>query len=957
MRKSLWNGELRRRWLTALTLGCVLSFTSPVPAVDITWEGDETLDWGTIGNWDVGALPTLDDDAFINNGQTVDLNSDVGDANNVFVSADSTVALSTGGALNVINDFLVGSEADSPAGLTQSGGDLAIGRFLTIGDFADGSFELSGGTTTIGAVGTGGALLAGVTVNSTITVSGGELRQADVDADNSDSFNFLGLGPGGAATVELSGGTISTFATIYVGGDGGATAVVNQTGGLFQVRERSMRLGGFGEEAAPTSGTYNISGGTLATGTGLSIGYGSFATGVVNVSDAADVQVGGTIFMGLSDDINPGHGEINQSGGTVVTGVLHDPDNNDVGQDLLVGYGDESSAAYNLSGGLLAVPGFAILGVRGSTDSEMTVSGDDTVFQTGGDGQAFEVGGETTEDDTDPTFAKPTFGHMIQNGGAVVVEGQLQIASGAAAVGVYDLNDGVLDVARPTLMSGAPATEFTPGELSSGDSTFNQSGGESVFRDILLVGFHGKGEVNLTGGAMTVASPDATDALIVGIFEVADGTKLNVSGGDLVSLDRVRVADGTVKDAEVNVSGDANVLFGGVLLLGGGVDEGSGTGNNGVFNQTGGVVQIGSFNLIAAGGSANPAERSQGTYNISGGQLNLMDQTAVGLSGTGAIHQSGGTVNSVESIFLAVDPGSEGTYELSGGTLNLNRQGIFIDEGDGSFEFTGGRLHGAALVDFTLTQTGGVISTGDVADGTEISGDYFLSGGAAVEIKLGGLIPISEYDLFQVDGVAHLGGSLNVVLINDFSPQLGDEFAVLTSLGGNIVGEFADLVFPDLPGLTGKLFYEPDAVILRIVEPGAAVPGDTDDDGDVDLTDLNNVRNNFGAADPVIGDTDNDGDVDLSDLNAVRNNFGVSGGSPTDGTQSSNVGGKALNYTFDGLPDFGDEFHHSVSDKYQAELLYGGKLAGANAVPEPSTWTLGFLASLGGLLVARRRRG
>ncbi len=953
MRKSLWNGELRRRWLTALSVGCVLSFSSPVPAVDITWEGDETLDWGTIGNWDAGALPTLDDDAFINNGQTVDLNSDVGDANNVFVSAASVVALSAGGILRVNSDFSVGSEADSPAGLTQSGGELSIGRFLTIGDLADGSYELSGGTTTIGAVGTGGALLAGVSVQSTITVTGGELRQADVDVDNSDSLSFLGLGPGGTATVDLSGGTISTFATIYVGGDGGGTGVVNQTGGLFEVRDRSLRLGGFGEADAPTSGTYNISGGTLATGTGLTIGYGTFSTGVVNVSDAAEVQVGGTIFMGLSDDINPGHGEINQTGGTVVTGVLHDPDNNDVGQDLLVGFGDASSAAYNLSGGVLAVPGFAILGVRGSTDSEMTVSGDDTVFQVGGVGQAFEVGGETTEDDTDPTFGKPSFGRLTQNGGAVIVEGQLQIASGAAAVGVYDLNGGVLDVARPTLMSGAPATEFFPGELSSGDATFNQSGGESVFRDIMLVGFFGKSEVNLTGGVMTVTSPDATDALIVGIFDVANGTKVNVSGGELVSIDRVRVADGTVKDAEINVSGDGRVTFGGVLLLGGGVDEGSDTGNHGVINQTGGVVQIGSFNLIAAGGSANPAERSHGTYNISGGELNLLDQTAIGLSGTGEFHQSGGIVNSLASIFLAVDPGSEGSYALSGGTLNLNRQGLFIDEGVGSFEFTGGRLHGAAFVDFTLTQTGGVISTGNIADGTEISGDYFLSGAAAVEIKLGGLVPVSEYDLFQVDGVAHLGGSLNVVLINDFSPQLGDEFAVLTSLGGNIVGEFADLVFPNLAGLTGKLFYEPDAVILRIVEPSAAVPGDTDDDGDVDLTDLNNVRNNFGAADPVIGDTDNDGDVDLSDLNAVRNNFGATAGSPAEATASATVG-RLLNYEFEGLPDFGDQFRYSVSDKYQADLLYG---AGANAVPEPATWTLGILASLGGLLVARRRRG
>ncbi len=51
--------------------------------------------------------------------------------------------------------------------------------------------------------------------------------------------------------------------------------------------------------------------------------------------------------------------------------------------------------------------------------------------------------------------------------------------------------------------------------------------------------------------------------------------------------------------------------------------------------------------------------------------------------------------------------------------------------------------------------------------------------------------------------------------------------------------------------------------------------GDTNDDGKVDLVDLNNVRNNFGAV--GLGDTDNDNDVDLTDLNNVRNNFGAVG--------------------------------------------------------------------------------
>lgn len=57
-------------------------------------------------------------------------------------------------------------------------------------------------------------------------------------------------------------------------------------------------------------------------------------------------------------------------------------------------------------------------------------------------------------------------------------------------------------------------------------------------------------------------------------------------------------------------------------------------------------------------------------------------------------------------------------------------------------------------------------------------------------------------------------------------------------------------------------------------------PGDTNGDGSVDILDLNNVRNQFGATgNPVLGDTvPFDGVVGIDDLNAVRNNFGAAPG-------------------------------------------------------------------------------
>lgn len=94
-----------------------------------------------------------------------------------------------------------------------------------------------------------------------------------------------------------------------------------------------------------------------------------------------------------------------------------------------------------------------------------------------------------------------------------------------------------------------------------------------------------------------------------------------------------------------------------------------------------------------------------------------------------------------------------------------------------------------------------------------------------------------------------------------------------------------------LAAVQGSVFFNPtDRQTGGELWSIKAPPGDTNFDGLVDLTDLNNVRNYFGyEGDDFPGDVTGDGVVGLDDLNAVRNNFGAGGEALT--SRARSIGG------------------------------------------------------------------
>lgn len=155
--------------------------------------------------------------------------------------------------------------------------------------------------------------------------------------------------------------------------------------------------------------------------------------------------------------------------------------------------------------------------------------------------------------------------------------------------------------------------------------------------------------------------------------------------------------------------------------------------------------------------------------------------------------------------------------------------------GDGPYEIEGGEL---GLVEL---ETGDIAVSGGTVD--LIARSEARSGGSRTAIEFVGHYfrvhdqGLSEYNTYIVEGWLQDGSFISLDILNNLewnTRSLPLTFSIVDSI---------------------------------------SPPGDANLDWRVDLTDLNDVRNNFGTEGP--GDADFDGDVDLSDLNLVRNNFGT----------------------------------------------------------------------------------
>ncbi len=218
---------------------------------------------------------------------------------------------------------------------------------------------------------------------------------------------------------------------------------------------------------------------------------------------------------------------------------------------------------------------------------------------------------------------------------------------------------------------------------NQGTGVFTQSGGTTTVADTLELGF-----TNIGSGSYTLNG--------TGVLKAADeqvgynGTGSFTQGGGANTTKSLTLGN------NVNTLG-TYTLSGGTLTVTGNVTDNIGNFGTGIFNQTGGVHDIGT--VSSAFFTLGQYQNSSGTYNLSGsGSLTVeaSSDEIIGELGQGTFNQSGG-IHTVAGTLIAGDAaGGTGIYNLSAGTLSAATE-VLGNLGAATFNQTGGTHSATSL--------------------------------------------------------------------------------------------------------------------------------------------------------------------------------------------------------------------------------------------------------------------
>ena len=573
-------------------------------------------------------------------------------------------------------------------------------------------------------------------------------------------------GATGHATIQHNGSRLSTNA-LWVGFAGNGTVDVLEGG---DIDANSMFLGwteGFDGQV-----TIDGLGSSLRSPSTIGVGYGG--TGTINISNRGYLDTTGAAVGWLET----GEGTVNIDGGTEGVAVW---DNHGA---LYVGV-DGTGGVHLTNGGVLRnlrTTGVGFIGLNQDAHGEVTVDGANSLW-----GTVSEV--------------------YVGRGGT----GELHISNEGRVENTNGYVGDLMDSFGQATVSGAGSQWINNGYLRVGSlgvgELYIQSGGMVSSES---------GAVGLANNAMGTVMIDGMNSnwTVAGELQVgagAQGTILVDNGGQLNST---MTSIGTTSNGIglVDLNGANSRWFESGELTVGDAGEGDLRIRNGAEVQT-------EFGFLGRQNGSNGDTLVQGGNAILKVAQDLFvggDRTMAGGSGYLEVGFDG-TVQVAGELKVWDD----GFVHLNGGTLQVKR--LTVDPEN--FSFTFGELNADEVVG-DLIQRDGKVSIGDSPGLMEVIGSYEMIDGS-IEFEIGSYQPIIDFDALDVLDEAILNGTIEIALIGDFDPLLGDVFHLVTagSISGNPHFDFSRAQLSSGLGWDTSMFLSQGTIaVVAIPEPASLLP-------------------------------------------------------------------------------------------------------------------------------------
>lgn len=625
------------------------------------------------------------------------------------------------GTLNVGGDIITGSGYGGlyidGGTLHVGGGDIGVTEFA-IGVYGSGSHSLSG-TDTVTAgneyIGTG-----------VFTQSGG--------TNTVTNDLMVGYGGTGSGSYTLSGGSLAVNRDEWIGHSG--IGVFSQTGGTHSVTE-DLWLGSL----STGSGTYTLNDGTLVVGGGIKNGQGS---GRLNIDGGTLAVAGGIevdeLYLGSAAK-KTGNFELSGTSSLVVESkeVI-----GGVGRGVFTQTGGTHEVT-GTSNGAIITGGNLILGETVSGLGEFSLSGGSLSTY----GQKIGLSGT---------------GIFSQSGGTNQLLRDLALGVESSGNGTYHLSNGTLDMSLLSIAVGVQGTgkfiqtggiindlnELDVGGGSSGKGTYELSG-QGILRSAqLMVGYSGQGVFNQRGGFnenlwyMHIGSSESGH----GTYNLSGGTLSGISQKVGVAGEGVFTQSGGIHSVSdtLSIGNNSKSTDSGLYDLQGGLLQANAIELNegGIFNQTGGTLEYGTF--TQQGGEVQGNFHNASTFNYTSGLFSgrLVNQGTANLNGD---FTAGNGIDNQATLNIA-----------AGQTVAANGAGL---ENSGSMRVSGALAGDGPLANFGTMNGSGEIggSNGFVNYGSFAPGSGFVISNTGANANYGNMT-LASYGQLRLTGatLANRGG-------------------------------------------------------------------------------------------------------------------------------------------------------------------------------------------------------